>query len=65
MMFVECGLRAYTAASLGRTMERDSAAGQGVACFAGGGVTTLDGPAPTYGKPGFENPRFVVRGKGV
>ena len=48
---------------LGRTMEWDTAAGQALACFAGGGVTTLDGAALSYGKPGFENPHFVVRGK--
>ena len=47
---------------LGRTMEWDTAAGHAVAHFAGGRVTTLDGSELTYGKPGFENPHFVVRG---
>ena len=49
---------------LGRTMEWDTAAGQAVARFAGGRVSTLDGNDLSYGKPGFENPHFVVRGSG-
>jgi 3'(2'), 5'-bisphosphate nucleotidase len=47
---------------LGRTMEWDTAAGHAVTRFAGGRVMTLDGADLTYGKPGFENPHFVVRG---
>ncbi|MFO1127199.1 MAG: 3'(2'),5'-bisphosphate nucleotidase CysQ [Rhodospirillales bacterium] len=46
----------------GRTMEWDTAAGHAVVRFAGGSVTRLDGAPLTYGKPGFENPYFVVRG---
>ena len=46
----------------GRTMEWDTAAGHAVVLHAGGSVTRLDGTPLTYGKPGFENPHFVVRG---
>ena len=45
----------------GRTMEWDTAAGHAVVRFAGGQVTKLDGSDLTYGKPGFENPNFIVR----
>ena len=45
----------------GRTMEWDTAAGHAVVRFAGGQVTKLDGSDLTYGKPGFENPDFIVR----
>ena len=48
---------------LGRTMEWDTAAGHAVVAAAGGSVKTLDGDDLTYGKPGFENPHFVVRGR--
>ena len=48
---------------LGRTMEWDIAAGHAVLKAAGGSVTRLDGGAFTYGKPGFENPHFVARGR--
>ncbi|HZD25514.1 MAG TPA: 3'(2'),5'-bisphosphate nucleotidase CysQ [Alphaproteobacteria bacterium] len=48
---------------LGRTMEWDIAAGHAVLAAAGGSVTTLDGAPFTYGKPGFENPHFVARGR--
>jgi 3'(2'), 5'-bisphosphate nucleotidase len=48
---------------LGRTMEWDTAAGHAVVVAAGGRVTTLDGTELTYGKPGFENPHFVARGR--
>ncbi|MCH7930252.1 MAG: 3'(2'),5'-bisphosphate nucleotidase CysQ, partial [Proteobacteria bacterium] len=48
---------------LGRTMEWDTAAGHAVVAAAGGSVKTLDGDELTYGKPGFENPHFVVRGR--
>ncbi|MBR0568602.1 3'(2'),5'-bisphosphate nucleotidase CysQ [Azoarcus sp. L1K30] len=47
---------------LGRTMEWDIAAGHAVLSAAGGGVTTLDGKALSYGKPGFDNPHFVAHG---
>jgi 3'(2'), 5'-bisphosphate nucleotidase len=47
---------------LGRTMEWDTAAGHAVVASAGGSVRTLDGAELVYGKPGFENPPFVVRG---
>ena len=46
----------------GRTMEWDTAAGDAVLRAAGGSVTTLDGHALVYGKPGFENPHFIARG---
>ncbi|MGF1639696.1 MAG: 3'(2'),5'-bisphosphate nucleotidase CysQ [Rhodospirillales bacterium] len=46
----------------GRTMEWDTAAGHAVVLFAGGSVTTLDGQELRYGKPGLDNPHFVVRG---
>ena len=46
----------------GRTMEWDTAAGDAVVRFAGGRVTTIDGGDFLYGKPGFENPHFVVYG---
>jgi 3'(2'), 5'-bisphosphate nucleotidase len=44
-------------------MEWDTAAGHAVVVAAGGRVTTLDGVELTYGKPGFENPHFVARGR--
>ncbi|MCY4467593.1 MAG: 3'(2'),5'-bisphosphate nucleotidase CysQ [Thiotrichales bacterium] len=47
---------------LGRTMEWDIAAGHAIVEAAGGSVETIDGRRLVYGKPGFENPRFVVRG---
>jgi len=47
----------------GRTMEWDTAAGHAVLLAAGGSVTRWDGGPFTYGKPGFENPPFVARGK--
>ena len=47
---------------LGRTMEWDTAAGHAVVHYAGGQVLTLDGSELTYGKAGFENPHFVVKG---
>lgn len=58
---VACG-RADIYPRTGRTMEWDTAAGQGVVMAAGGSVTRMDGTPLTYGKPGFENPHFVVRG---
>ncbi len=48
---------------LGRTMEWDTAAGHAVVAAAGGSVRRLDGGVLTYGKPGLENPSFVVRGR--
>lgn len=48
---------------LGRTMEWDTAAGHAVLACAGGSVCQLDGKPLTYGKPGFENPHFVARGR--
>jgi len=48
---------------LGRTMEWDTAAGHAVVVAAGGRVTTLDGAELIYGKPGFDNPHFVARGR--
>jgi 3'(2'), 5'-bisphosphate nucleotidase len=48
---------------LGRTMEWDTAAGHAVVLAAGGCVTTLDGSDLAYGKPGFDNPHFVARGR--
>ncbi|HWA45581.1 MAG TPA: 3'(2'),5'-bisphosphate nucleotidase CysQ [Hypericibacter adhaerens] len=48
---------------LGRTMEWDTAAGQAVLAAAGGSVRTMDGKELGYGKPGFENPHFVARGR--
>ena len=47
---------------LGRTMEWDIAAGHAIVEAAGGSVETIDGKRLVYGKPGFENPWFVVRG---
>ena len=47
---------------LGRTMEWDVAAGHAIVNAAGGSVETIDGAPLTYGKPGFDNPHFVVRG---
>ncbi|PIW26091.1 MAG: 3'(2'),5'-bisphosphate nucleotidase [Rhodospirillales bacterium CG15_BIG_FIL_POST_REV_8_21_14_020_66_15] len=49
----------------GRTMEWDTAAGHAVVRFAGGQVVTTDGRPLTYGKPGLENPHFIVTGKGI
>jgi 3'(2'), 5'-bisphosphate nucleotidase len=48
---------------LGRTMEWDIAAGHAVVRAAGGEVTDLQGRALRYGKPGFDNPHFVARGR--
>ena len=50
-------------ARAGRTMEWDTAAGQAVLMAAGGSVTLWDGAPFMYGKPGFENPAFVARGR--
>jgi len=47
----------------GPTMEWDTAAGQALVEAAGGSVTTLDGRPFRYGKVGFRNPGFVVRGR--
>ncbi len=48
---------------LGRTMEWDTAAGHAVLAAAGGSVRTLDAADLVYGKPGFENPHFLARGR--
>ena len=51
---------------LGRTMEWDTAAGHAVLAGAGGAVVRADDLTPlTYGKPGFENPRFLAYAPGV
>ena len=47
----------------GRTMEWDTAAGHAVLAAAGGRVLTAGGAALSYGKPGFENPHFIARGR--
>jgi 3'(2'), 5'-bisphosphate nucleotidase len=49
---------------LGRTMEWDTAAGDAILRAAGGTVTDLQGRPLRYGKPGFENPHFLARGRG-
>lgn len=51
---------------LGRTMEWDTAAGQAIVLGAGGQVLRLDDHSPlAYGKPGYENPFFLVLAPGV
>jgi len=51
---------------LGRTMEWDTAAGHAVVLGAGGQVLRFDDHRPlTYGKPGYENPFFLVLAPGV
>jgi 3'(2'), 5'-bisphosphate nucleotidase len=47
----------------GRTMEWDTAAAHAVLDAAGGAVTDIAGRDLLYGKPGFENPWFIARGK--
>jgi 3'(2'), 5'-bisphosphate nucleotidase len=47
----------------GRTMEWDTAAGHAVLAAAGGTVCDTAGQALRYGKPGFENPHFIARGR--
>jgi 3'(2'), 5'-bisphosphate nucleotidase len=49
----------------GPTMEWDTAAGQALVEAAGGSVTMLDGTPFRYGKVGFRNPGFVVRGRSL
>jgi 3'(2'), 5'-bisphosphate nucleotidase len=46
----------------GPTMEWDTAAPQAVVEAAGGSCTTFDGAPLRYGKPGWRNPDFLVRG---
>ena len=46
----------------GRTMEWDTAAGPRGRAVRRRSVNRMDGTPLTYGKPGFENPHFVVRG---
>lgn len=47
----------------GQTMEWDTAAGHAVLEAAGGEVTTWEGAAFSYGKPGFLNGPFIARGR--
>jgi 3'(2'), 5'-bisphosphate nucleotidase len=47
----------------GPCSEWDTAAGQAILEAAGGSVTTPDGGAFLYGKPGFLNSNFIARGK--
>ncbi len=48
----------------GRTMEWDTAAGHAVLLAAGGSIIRADDGSPLrYGKPGFENPHFIARGR--
>lgn len=47
----------------GRTMEWDIAAGHAVLNAAGGSVTRSDGGPFLYGKPGWDNPPFIARGR--
>lgn len=47
----------------GPTSEWDTAAGHAIVLAAGGHVETMDGAPLAYGKPGFLNPEFVVRGQ--
>ncbi len=44
-------------------MEWDTAAGHALLVAAGGRVETVDGEPLAYGKPGFENPPFIARGR--
>lgn len=46
----------------GPTMEWDTAAPEAVVIAAGGTITDLDGQPLRYGKPGWGNPSFIVRG---
>lgn len=48
---------------LAEIMEWDTAAGHAVVVAAGGSVRTLAGADLLYGKPGFRNPGFIVRGR--
>ncbi|HLY49619.1 MAG TPA: 3'(2'),5'-bisphosphate nucleotidase CysQ [Solirubrobacteraceae bacterium] len=48
---------------LGRTMEWDTAAGDAILRAAGGMVSDLEGEPLRYGKPGYENPHFIARGR--
>jgi 3'(2'), 5'-bisphosphate nucleotidase len=51
---------------LGRTMEWDTAAGHAIVAAAGGAVVRADDLTPlSYGKPGWENPGFIVHAPGV
>ena len=47
----------------GQTMEWDTAAGHAVLAAAGGRMTTWEGEAFVYGKPGFYNGPFIARGR--
>lgn len=48
---------------IGRTMEWDTAAGHALLRAAGGEVFDAAGKPLRYGKPGFENPDFIARGR--
>ena len=48
---------------LGPTNEWDTAAGHAVVAAAGGSVCVVGGDELRYGKPGFGNPPFIVRGR--
>ena len=51
---------------LGRTMEWDTAAGHAIVTAAGGAVVRADDLTPLrYGKPGWDNPSFIVHAPGV
>lgn len=47
----------------GRTMEWDTAGPQAVLEAAGGRLTDVAGQRLAYGKPGWENPHFICRGR--
>lgn len=47
----------------GPTYEWDIAAGDAIVRAAGGSLTQIDGAPMPYGKAGFKNPPFVVRGR--
>ena len=44
-------------------MEWDTAAGHALLEAAGGVLTGPDGEPFRYGKPGFDNPHFIARGR--
>ncbi len=47
----------------GRTMEWDTAGPQAVLEAAGGRLLDVAGAPLSYGKPGWENPHFICRGR--
>lgn len=50
---------------LGRTMEWDIAAGHAILAAAGGKILRMDGTPLTYGKDGYDNPKFIAMGTGT